>query len=209
MSLWKVPQGAREAPEDENILREATGVPALLKNLSEDGLLPTHVSDSISMEMDRVETATVRGSKFPSGGFPSTITRFPGHCIFGQRGIMFVILTIFALWWCKYPSKVPGGVLEYFRLGKVGKTSTARKNEPRPLLRSAVTSQPLSRSPRGGGNVACGYFIQKLPRLFSTEFGGQILPGPGGQSKYPKVVCGSFTSSGAVLQVCKICRRLW
>ena len=125
-------------------------MPALLENMSEDRFLPTHVSNSILVEMDRGEVATVKGNKFPSGGFPSPLPGFLGHCLFGQRGIMFIILAVFTLWWCKYSFKVPGGVLEDFRLGKVGKTSTVRGNKPCPLSRSAVTSQPLSRSPRGG-----------------------------------------------------------
>ena len=126
LSLWKVPQGAREAPEDENILREATGVPALLKNMSEDRFLPTHVSDSILVEMDRGEVATVKGNKFPSCGLSSKCTGFSGHCFFGRRGIMIVIMAIFALLWCKYPFKVPGGVLGVFQLCKVGEMPTLR-----------------------------------------------------------------------------------
>ena len=154
-------------------------VPALLENMSKDRFLPTHVSDSILVEMDRREVATVKGNKFPSGGFPSPLPGFLGHCLFGQRGIMFIILAIFALWWCKYSFKVPGGVLEDFRLCKVGKTSTVRGNEPRPLSRSVGANQPLSHSPRGGG-CRLWIFHPKTSTTFLDRIWGPNSAWPGG-----------------------------
>ena len=130
----------------------------------------TNTSDSISVEMGRVETDFGEGNDFPSFGIPSKLNGLSGHRHCGRMGVVAIFMAILALLWCKNPFKVTRGVPGGSRLCKVEWVPPVQGNEPNSLARPAVTGQRFSHSPKGGWSRFLGIFHPKI----SMDFLGRI-----------------------------------